>query len=251
MRLQCLTCSLLSATLFVSEGAEDVCDAHTVNGSAACWSTPDTSIDGAYSLHTPEDSVALYRAWSRTYDSSFIKQYGYDLALVVANIFLKSARSADHTYRPILDAGAGTGAVAEHLPSRLSEIDALDISRDMLDVAASKRIYNQRLVADLTKKLDIRSSTYGAVLSAETFTHGHVGPNALPELLRIARRGALFVLAINEHVFDTTGFGTALAKLVSERTITPVLYHHSKIYNEDAMHSHARDMAFIARFHKL
>ena len=42
---------------------------------------------------------------------------------------------------------------------------------------------------DLTGALNMITVTYGAVLSAGTFTHGHLGPGPLRNLLDIARPG--------------------------------------------------------------
>jgi predicted TPR repeat methyltransferase len=119
-------------------------------------------------------------------------------------------RPEDH---PVLDAGAGTGLVAEHL--RKLTVDAIDIARQMLDVAGAKGLYGNRICADLTRKLPIGDAQYGGFVCAGTFTHGHVGPVCLPELMRIARPGALFVLSIKPEAFDGFGFASAFAGLVA------------------------------------
>ena len=58
----------------------------------------------------------------------------------------------------------------------------------------------------MNKKLTIADSTYGAILSARTFTHGHVGPNVLGELLRIVKPEGLFVISIHKNIFVKKGF---------------------------------------------
>jgi ubiquinone/menaquinone biosynthesis C-methylase UbiE len=74
------------------------------------------------------------------------------------------------------------------------EIDAIDISPEMLNIARLKNCYSKIIEADLTKRLLINDNHYGAIVSAGTFTHGHVGPDVLDELLRVTRSGALFFL---------------------------------------------------------
>ena len=206
-------------------------------------SGPDTSLDGAYSLETPEDSKELYRTWAATYDESFAARHGYVYAERVAETFLAEGGTG-----PVLDIGAGTGLVAEAM--RAVEADGLDISAEMLNVAAQKGLYRNRFVADLTGPLDLPDAGYRGLVSAGTFTHGHVGPVCLPELMRVAAPNALFVLGINEGVFDLAGFGSAFAHLVADNVISPVRFKRIRYY-EGAAHDHADDGGLLAIFHRM
>ncbi len=85
--------------------------------------------------------------------------------------------------------------------------------------------------------------------SAGTFTHGHVGPVCLAELMRIARPGAVFALSINAQAFDAAGFGSAFAGLVADGAITPIRFHRTPIY-EGATHEHAGDTMLVAIFRR-
>lgn len=203
----------------------------------------DKDLDGAYSLKTPEDSVALYRDWAETYDASFAEAHGYVVPARVAAIFREEGGRG-----PVLDIGAGTGLVGAALGD--IEADAIDISREMLEVAGAKGLYRNRIVADLTGPLEIADAAYSGFVSAGTFTHGHVGPKCLPELMRIAAKNALFVLSINEGVFDGAGFGSAFARLVADGTITPVGFRRIRHY-EGADHEHAEDRGLVAVFRRL
>ena len=199
-------------------------------------------LDGAYSLKKPEDSVAYYKDWATSYDTQFAVTHGYVVPRHVGQAFREMGGEG-----PVLDIGAGTGLVAEQLPG--IEIDGIDISQEMLDVACNKGLYRKRICADLTGPLDIADGTYQGFVSAGTFTHGHVGPVCLPELMRIARPGALFVATINAQVFDESGFGSAFAGLVADGVIDPVSFRHVNYY-EGVDHEHANDMGLLASFRK-
>ena len=204
----------------------------------------DTSLDGAYSLETPEDSVQLYREWAATYDSGFAQETGYVYGKNVAAVLREELAGATPE---VLDIGAGTGLVAQELPGLT--IDGLDISQEMLDVAGQKGLYRNRICADLTKPLEIADASYGAFTSAGTFTHGHVGPVCLPELIRIARPGAVFVLGINAGVFDAAGFGSAFADLVADGMISPIRFRKVDCYaNTD--HAHGDTVILLAVFRR-
>ncbi|WP_457649227.1 class I SAM-dependent DNA methyltransferase [Profundibacter sp.] len=166
--------------------------------------------DAAYALKTPEDSIELYREWAKTYDQDFAKANDYRNPQLIAELFAK--RCDGDT--PILDVGAGTGLVGQALAVHgLAPVDALDISPDMLAVAQSKGCYRDTIHADLTRQVGIADSVYGGVISVGTFTHGHVGPEAIDELLRVARPGALFALGINAGFYEADGFAEKFASL--------------------------------------
>ncbi len=205
---------------------------------------PDTSLDGAYSLETPEDSVKLYREWASTYDSGFVEETGYVYARNLATVLREELGD---TTPDILDIGAGTGLVAQELTG--FTVDGLDISQEMLDVAGAKGLYRNRICADLTQKLDIPDESYGAFSSAGTFTHGHVGPVCLAELMRIAKPGATFVLGINAGVFDEAGFGSAFADLVADEIISPIRFRKVDCYAKTD-HAHGDTVILLAVFQR-
>lgn len=207
-------------------------------------------LEGAYGLRTPEDSVRFYREWAAHYDSGFAAGKGYVYPAEIARLFLAEGGSG-----PVLDIGAGTGLVAEALgpagPAGIDGIDGIDISAEMLAVARGKGLYRRTIVADLTKPLPLPDAAYAGLVSAGTFTHGHVGPDCLAELLRVARPGALAVLGIHAGVLDGAGFGSALARLVAAGRISPIAFRLLRIYAEGADHPHAGDEALAAVFRRL
>lgn len=202
----------------------------------------------AYALRTPEDSVRLYRGWAADYDETFAQAHGYVAPREIARAWLaEAAPDGRPVSGPVLDVGAGTGLVAEHL--RGLTVDAVDISQEMLDAAGTKGLYRRRIRADLTQPLDIADACYAGMVSAGTFTHGHVGAACLPELMRIAMPGAVFALSINAQAFDAAGFGSAFAGLVADGAITPIRFRRAPIY-EGAAHEHAGDTMLVALFRR-
>lgn len=202
-------------------------------------------LEAAYALETPEDNRKLYADWAGSYDAGFAKDMDYRLPQIVAMVLSEVMEGAG----PVLDVGAGTGLVAQHFPLRgVVAMDALDISPEMLAVAAQKGLYRDCIEADLTQDLGIAEGTYGAVVSSGTFTHGHVGPDALDALLRVAKTGAVFVLSINAEHFEARGFAAKFVAL--EPHIRDVEHRMVDIYGPDADAAHAKDQAHIAVFWK-
>ena len=164
----------------------------------------------AYDLSSPEDNRRLYRKWADDYDETFIAAQGYEYPARIAEIFDRRSGAG-----PVLDVGCGTGAVAEALSAR--PVDGVDISPEMLSVAAAKGHYRQLIETDLTANPDLERGAYQGVVSAGTFTHGHVGPDALLPLIDAAAPGALFVIGVNAVVFARNDFQDRAGSVAGHR----------------------------------
>ena len=202
-------------------------------------------VKDAYSIKTPEDSINLYRSWASTYDSDFAKQNDYRSPIEIAKYFDKYS---NHKDTPILDVGAGTGLVGECLNESSREIDAIDISPEMLNIARLKNCYSKIIEADLTKRLLINDNHYGAIVSAGTFTHGHVGPDVLDELLRVTRSGGLFVFTIHYQLYKKAGFDKKILEI--EKSITKPNFHEVSVYGNNLDKDHGSDKVIITVFRK-
>lgn len=199
----------------------------------------------AYAVQTPAENAALYASWARTYDESFAAATDYVFPQQVARIFHEQGG-----HGPVLDAGAGTGLVAEAIATRKAcLIDAFDISPAMLSIAKAKGVYRKLVQGDLTKELPFADGSYSSVVSAGTFTHGHVGPEALDELIRVATSGALFVLTIKAELYQTHGFAAKFGDLGVQ--IYDFQTQEVPIYGAQAQTSPAQDAGLIARFRKV
>jgi SAM-dependent methyltransferase len=201
-------------------------------------------LDKAYEIHGPDDARRMYGDWAPTYETSFAQNWGYIAPREIAAIL----RAEIPRIAEILDIGAGTGLVAEHL--RGLTVDALDITPEMLEIARPKGLYRNLILGDLTKVLAIPDASYDAVVSCGTFTHGHVGPECFPELLRITRPGAVFACGTIGPVLDGAGFGSELARMVAHGRITPVIWHDIPIY-EGADHPHKDDRGLVMVFRRV
>ena len=207
--------------------------------------TKKKGLKDAYSLKTPEDSINLYKTWASTYDDDFAKQNDYRSPIEIAKYFEKYSNDEN---TPILDVGAGTGLIGECLNLDSKEIDAIDISPEMLKVATTKNCYSEIIEADLSKGLSINDSHYGAIVSAGTFTHGHVGPSVFDELIRVTRPGALFVFTVHSKLFKKAGFDKKLVEI--KKSITEPNFHKVDAYGNNPDKDHGSDQVIITVFRK-
>lgn len=92
----------------------------------------------------------------------------------------------------ILDAGAGTGLTGEALKDEgFTNIDALEPSPEMLDIARAKNIYKDLKVGLVSKneKLPYSDNTYDLVVLCGVILPGHARVDDLEALIPIVKRG--------------------------------------------------------------
>ena len=149
----------------------------------------------------------------------------------------------------ILDIGCGTGLVATAIrkvdPSAV--IDGVDISPDMLGKARAKGEYRDLVAADLTAGCSHIATDYAAIVSAGTFTFGHLGPELIPDMVGLCRPGAVAALGVNSVYFVEQGFRDVLDSLETEGRIANVALHEMPIY-DGRDEAHQGDMAMILAF---
>jgi predicted TPR repeat methyltransferase len=205
----------------------------------------DPSLEAAYDLQSPDDARRLYKAWARTYDADFVDAQGYRIPQAVARAFVAAGGQG-----PVLDIGAGTGVMAWHLRRLgIGPVDGVDISPEMLAVAAEKRLYQGLFECDITQALPFADHAYGGVVSTGTFTLGHVGPGPLPELVRVTRPGGVICLSVRDSHYEAAGFQAALDAL--GRAIGDLHIAPERLYDDRADAGHRNDMANVVRFRRV
>ena len=210
-------------------------------------------LDKAYSVKTPEDSRKLYAEWASTYNETFIKANDYVYPRTIAQKFDEFVPGTEIT--TVVDIGCGTGAVGGFLANLRHELEIIgvDISREMLTEASkTKRIdgspvYNDLIEADLTTELPKMS--FDAMISAGTFTHGHLGAATFISLIELVRVNGWLVIGINAKHFSSQGFDTALQSAQMNARTTHAQFHNVQIYGPKS--PHFGDLATIAIFQRL
>jgi len=200
---------------------------------------------GAYALQTPDQHVSYYRDFAAHYDRTFAGGLGYVYPLGIAAVLAGLERPPG----PVLDIGCGTGLVATAIRDRQPDtvIDGVDISQEMIDRAAEKDAYRELMLADLTQDFSHLPTGYAAIVSAGTFTHGHLGPEPLAGLVRHCASGGVAALGVNSQHFAAQGFRAVLECLQTQARITAPRLHEVPIYDgRDA--AHADDTALILIF---
>ncbi|MEM7561838.1 MAG: class I SAM-dependent methyltransferase [Pseudomonadota bacterium] len=191
---------------------------------------PDEMVTEAYQLEDEASMLEFYRKWAEDYDRQMLQGLGYLSPTKIAELLTSHLENKESA---ILDIGCGTGLTSVYLAEQgFNRLDGIDLSEDMIRVAAQRGIYRELLVGDLNQPLDRDSAMYDAVISSGTFTHGHVGPEPLDEIFRILKPGGLLACTIHKELWDQEGFSAKLTQLV-ESQIAEQMQLYDDQYFED------------------
>jgi predicted TPR repeat methyltransferase len=173
-------------------------------------------LGAAYDAKTAEEVAALYDKWAESYDAE-MGEAGYRHPAACVALFARHVMAGS---APILDAGAGTGLIGQWLQTLgYPEVEALDISKGMLDIARAKNLYTDYHQLALGDPLPFADGHFAAVIAAGVFTSGHVGVEGLGELVRICKRGGAVVMTVKGSLWES-GFQVGVERLVKRGMIS-------------------------------
>jgi predicted TPR repeat methyltransferase len=208
-------------------------------------------LDEAYSVKSPDDNRRLYAKWAATYETSFVdaKQYRYPKA--IAEVFNDVVGPVTR----VLDIGTGTGLTGMYLQRLRPDlvIDGMDISPEMLEQAKLKMrengaaVYRELYERDLTGTVLNENAPYDALFSSGTFTHGHLGPECLGNLLPLVEDNGWLVVGVNNEHFESRGFNVVLNTLVADGAIQVPEILHIDVYEPGSVHYGDQARVIITR----
>jgi ubiquinone/menaquinone biosynthesis C-methylase UbiE len=152
-------------------------------------------INSLYRKTTPEKTTQLYTKFVKQYDDIMdFESFAYLGDRIAVEAFVEL--ELDKSIR-ILDLAAGQGRVAKLLRSYGYEnVDALDGSIEMLEVAQSQGLYQNyfHCIIDKDTVLPIGDNTYDATIAAGCMGKAHVCIEVVAELVRITKSGKYWLL---------------------------------------------------------
>ena len=170
----------------------------------------------------------IYKNWAKKYEDDVINLAGYVGHLITSELLLSYLRN---TQARIFDAGCGTGLVGEILnKNSFQNLIGVDFSQEMLNIAKQKNVYQSLELVDLTKKLDFEDNLFDAIICAGTFTCGHVGPDALREMVRITKQGGYICFTVRKQEWEASPYRLIINDLEDSQAWQK-LEHITKEYN--------------------
>jgi len=139
------------------------------------------------------EAHALYQDWAERYDADVFDTMGVTGSRRIAGLL---AEHVPDRRTSVLDLGCGTGVVGLHLARYgFDTLVGIDFSAAMLAVARRRDVYRDLIEGDLDDPPAF-SESFGASVSAGTFTTGHVTADAVPGLLGLHSPGATIAWSV-------------------------------------------------------
>lgn len=180
----------------------------------------DAQIRAINAYLTGEPVADAYDAWAQSYESD-LQEQGY---VAPDNVAKAVKQYCDAPLARVLDIGCGTGLIGKRLTQfGFSNVDGIDISPQMLELARASGAYKQLITADLSKALPVKTKSYDLVVSSGTLETAHIGASALPELVRLARPGGLLCLSIDKRILTGFELGSLPIDILETRDVDIVL----------------------------
>jgi predicted TPR repeat methyltransferase len=155
------------------------------------------------------DSRELYASWAATYDEE-VQKNGYVTPKRVANA-LKDVVSDQSD--SILDYGCGTGLSGSALQAvGFENIDGLDVSQEMVNLAEKKSIYKNLRVFDPSTEIPVHSDQYKIITAIGVIGAGAAPLPVFDSLFALLPQKGLFAFSFNDHTLNDPNYEKKVEK---------------------------------------
>jgi len=160
-------------------------------------------LDRVYDLEGPDETRALYDAWSESYDAE-VEARGYVTPRRCAEAL---SRCVEDARAPLLDVGCGTGlSGAAFRLAGFEVIDGTDISPEMLEQARAKGVYRNLIRTTVEDPLPVEPGTYANIAAVGVFSPAHGPPDLIDAAVEHLPPGGCFVFSLNDHALQDPSY---------------------------------------------
>ena len=158
------------------------------------------------------DSRELYASWAATYDKE-VQKNGYVTPERVANA-LRDVVTDQSDF--ILDYGCGTGLSGSALQAvGFENIDGLDVSQEMVNIAEKKSIYKNLRVFDPSSKIPVHPDQYKIITAIGVIGAGAAPLQIFDSLFALLPPNGLFAFSFNDHTLSDPNYEKKVKQCLS------------------------------------
>ena len=195
-----------------------------------------------------KDPRDLYRDWADTYDNE-LAHNEYTTPIRTAKALTKFVSNKSTS---ILDFGCGTGLSAEALIScGFSNIDGIDISNEMIEIAREKRIYRNLECFNPDKGIPVKKNQYFIITAIGVISVGAAPISIFDEVFDLLPKDGLFAFSFNEHSLMVPEYSLKVEQTVNEKSSATILRtrtaHFKTRFKVNGIY-YQKVMTFITRF---
>jgi len=180
-------------------------------------STSSDNIKFSHKINNIGQLQTFYSSWSKSYDDD-VKKCNYSgpesLIKILVDMFkINGSR--------IIDVGCGTGLLSDHLDTDKYqiEVDGLDFSQEMLDIAKERDYYTHLYQKNVYLIDENVERIYDFAISSGMFTHSHVEPRAIENILHLLTQYGSFMFTVRSSYCEKFNFDDYIKQLQSDKKI--------------------------------
>ena len=171
-----------------------------------------TYLDKIYSADSA-DLRPFYAQWAQSYDQE-VGENGYVTPLRIAEAL---ARHVKDLSIPILDYGCGTGVSGQAFQEAgFLTIDGVDISAEMLEVAAQKKIYRRLEVFAPESGPNVKLGAYSIIAAVGVIGAGAAPLAVLDKMMALLAPKGLLVFSFNDHTLEDPAYDGLVEEYVNQ-----------------------------------
>lgn len=171
-----------------------------------------TYLDKIYSADSA-DLRPFYAQWAQSYDQE-VGENGYVTPLRIAEAL---ARHVKDLSIPILDYGCGTGVSGQAFQEAgFLTIDGVDISAEMLEVAAQKKIYRRLEVFAPESGPNVKLGAYSIIAAVGVIGAGAAPLAVLDQIMALLAPKGLLVFSFNDHTLEDPAYDGRVENYVKQ-----------------------------------
>ena len=171
-----------------------------------------TYLDKIYSADSA-DLRPFYAQWAQSYDQE-VGENGYVTPLRIAEAL---ARHVKDLSIPILDYGCGTGVSGQAFQKAgFLTIDGVDISTEMLEVAAQKKIYRRLEVFAPESGPNVKLGAYSIIAAVGVIGAGAAPLAVLDKMMALLAPKGLLVFSFNDHTLEDPAYDGLVEDYVNQ-----------------------------------
>jgi predicted TPR repeat methyltransferase len=120
---------------------------------------------------TPLDYVrSLFNSYANHYEAHLVQTLHYQVPALMYQM-LRLYTGVENNRWHILDLGCGTGLCGQAFTAYAASLTGVDLSDEMLKLAAEKQIYDEIIQADIISYLQHASNQYDLVIASDVFSY--------------------------------------------------------------------------------
>jgi predicted TPR repeat methyltransferase len=113
---------------------------------------------------------SLFDSYADYYEPHLLTHLHYQVPQKLNDVFLSVTAKQDIA-GPVLDLGCGTGLCASLLKTHATKLVGVDLSPNMLAIAAQKNLYDDLIAADAIQYLESQDHTYQLIAAADVVVY--------------------------------------------------------------------------------